>query len=603
MNSSEEATNFVSLNQAFADADSPFKELRSLTKTISVDGSDVVYFEEVVRGSLEGRSIVMKSSGKSARKKPSLDELKSFYAESPMHRNTMRVELKVLKTLEVPSPQDASGLILNNTELEHSVEQRLGVLAEEKMQENFPLNDALKRSQLIILDKDERSSVPGCKGSYCDYVFNAMSLLAKKSFSKCHSQVPHHRAVLFRIPRKWIDQDKVDMLLSSTSCPKPNIPGASEGHLHSDNSPAHNSTVLPRISMGAGCVGSPVRQKKDENPAAYIHFRSSASSYDALNVCENCFKIYGALHNIKKHQESQKKQLGINIVDHNLASSTTSSNPKLMSPMTNISSSSSMTPEQKKAETSTVAAAPSDAVVRFASSPKTDIAKTTSPTPSSPNQNVVKSTSPLNRSMTRRKGMLGASIQSESSEAGELPTIDMDWRIKNFSQKQLAGKFAAEPHDTQEGKQVLGALLESESETQTADQPNSHEYPVPVPIPVQDAMELTKFLRHNLIDRLWDDVDFQREMRQEKYYFDLCRNWDGKVAVLVVVERELKLLAPKTLLGMMAVNVKMPGFVNFSLLKSTFTEQRQRKKAMNEAKLRLRALTHGQSRRTSTLVS
>jgi hypothetical protein len=431
-----------------------------------------------------------------------------------------------------------------------------------------------------------------------------MSLLAKKSFSKCHSQVPHHRAVLFRIPRKWIDQDKVDMLLSSTSLTKQNIPGDSEGNLHSDNSPAHNYTVLPRISKGAGCVGSPVRQKKDENPAAYIHFRSSASSYDILNVCENCFKIYGALHNIKKHQESQKKQLGINVVDLNLASSTTSSNPKLMSPsVTNISSSSSMTPEQKKAETSTVAAGPSDAGVRFASSPTTDIAKTTSPTPSSPNQNVVKSTSPLNRSMTRRKGMLGASIQSESSEAGELPTIDMEWRIKNFSQKQLAGKFAAEPHGIQEGKQVLGVLLESESDIQTADQPNSHEYPVPVPIPIQDTTELAKFLRHNLFDRLWDDVDFQREMRQEKYYFDLCRNWDGKVAVLVVVESELKLLAPKALLGMMAVNVKMPGFVNFSLLKSTFSEQRQRKKAMNEAKLRLKAFSHGQSRRSSTLVS
>jgi hypothetical protein len=605
LNISEEVANFGSLNEILADADSPFKDLRTLTKNLRVEGSDIVYFEEAVRGSLEGRSIAVKSSGKSTKKKPSLDELKVFYAESPIHRNTMRVELKVLKTLEVPSPQDASGLIINNTELEHSVEQRLGVLAEEQMLENFPLNDAFKRSKLIIDDKYERMSVPGCKGSYCEYVFNAMSLLAKKSFSKCHTQIPLHRAVLFRIPRKWLDQDKVEMLLATTF-PQQRLniqKEVSKGDLNCDNSRLNDATVLPRINQSTGCVGSPMKQKKDEGPASYLNCRSSAASYDALNVCENCFKIYGALHNIKKHQESQKKQLRIAAVDRQSSSNTASLNPKSLSPpMANSSGSALMTPEQKKVEASTsmvAASGSSDVGMRFVGSP--DIAKSSSPTPSSPNQNAAKSTSPLNRSKTRRKGLLGASIQSDSSETGEYLTIDMDWRIKNFSQKQAAGMLGGGPHVSQGRMQVLGVHHELEIETLTADELLLQESsaPAPVPIPVQDTVELTKLLRHNLSDRIWDDVDFQREMREEKYYFDLCRNGDGKVAVLVVVENDLKLLTPKTLLGMLAVNNKMPGFVKFSLLKSTFQEQRRLKKAVNEAKIRLRGVSHSQQRRNA----
>ena len=201
----------------------------------------------------------------------------------------MRVELKVLKTLEVPSPQDASGLILNNTDLEHSVEQRLGVLAEEKMMENFPLNNAFKRSNLIMLDKGERSRIPGCKGSYCEYVFNAMSLLAKRSFSKCHSQIAYHRAVLFQVPRKWLDQDKEDMLMA-TALARPKLKiqerASEDKEKKSENSPVNDATILPRINQGASCVGSPIKQKKYESPAAFMHCRSSAArEWWAFETC------------------------------------------------------------------------------------------------------------------------------------------------------------------------------------------------------------------------------------------------------------------------------------------------------------------------------
>jgi hypothetical protein len=87
------------------------------------------------------------------------------------------------------------------------------------------------------------------------------------------------------------------------------------------------------------------------------------------------------------------------------------------------------------------------------------------------------------------------------------------------------------------------------------------------------------------------------------YYFDLCKNWDGKVAVMVVVENELKLLTPKSVLGMLAVNAKIPGFVNFCLLKSTFAEERRQKKAVNEAKSRLRAVAQVSQRRSSLAIT
>jgi hypothetical protein len=274
--------------------------------------------------------------------------------------------------------------------------------------------------------------------------------------------------------------------------------------------------------------------------------------------------------------------------------------------MANSSGSALMTPEQQKVEASNAMVAPSgsfDVGLRYVGSP--DMAKSSSPTSSSPNQNATKSTSPLNRSKTRRKGLIGASIPSDSSEIGEHITIDMDWRIKNFSQKQAAGMLGGGPHVSHGTMQDLGVHHESEIETLRADEILLQEssVPVPVPIPVRDTVELTRFLRHNLSDRNWDDADFQREMREERYYFDLCKNGDGKVAVLVVVEKELKLLTPQTLLGMLAVNIKMPGFVNFSLLKSTFLEQRKLKKAVNEAKIRLRGASLAQQRRTSSAIS
>jgi hypothetical protein len=146
-------------------------------------------------------------------------------------------------------------------------------------------------------------------------------------------------------------------------------------------------------------------------------------------------------------------------------------------------------------------------------------------------------------------------------------------------------------------------LHESETETQSVQELLHQEAPALVPIPVRDEKELSQFLRHNLNDRMWDDVHFLREMREEMYYFDLCKNWDGKVAVMVVVENELKLLTPKSVLGMLAVNAKMPGFVNFCLLKSTFAEERRQKKAVNEAKSRLRAVAQVSQRRSSLAIT
>ena len=597
LNPSKELAIFSSLNATLVDADSPFKDLRTLTKTLSVEGSDAVYFEEVVRGSLEGRNIALKSSGKSTKKKPSLDELKSYYAESPIHRNTMRVELKVLKTLEVPSPQDASGLILNNTDLEHSVEQRLGVLAEEKMMENFPLNNAFKRSKLIMLDKGERSQIPGCKGSYCEYVFNAMSLLAKRSFSKCHSQVAYHRAVLFQVPRKWLDQDKEDMLMATALArPKLKIQETApvDKGKKSENSPVNDATILPRINQGAGCVGSPIKQKKSESPAAYMHCRSSAASYDTLNVCENCFKIYGALHNMKKHQEYHKKHVAAGTAVQNSASNSLSLNPKFFSSTTAEGSDSLIrTPEQKKSPSSI--ANPFCASPKFGGSPNHDLSKSSSwnastSQSSSPSQNPAKNNSPLNRSRSRMGQALGASTQSDSSESGVPPTVDMDWRIKNFSQKQATGKLIDGPYVGQSGKRDLGIHHNLDSDLQTLEELSSHEI-ARVHIPVVDSKDLSRLLRVELIDRMWDDPIFQRELQQEKYYFDLCRNYDGQVGVLVVVENELTLLSPKQLLGMLAVNMKMPGFVKFCLLKPTFNQERKLKRAVAEAKSRARSMS------------
>jgi hypothetical protein len=600
LSASKEVVDFSVLDAASADADSPFKDLRTLTKKISLDGTDVVYFEEIVRGSLEGRTISMKSSGKTTKKKPSLDELKSFYAESPIYRNTMRVELKVLKTLQVPSPQDASGLILNNTDLEHSVEKRLGVLAEEKMMENFPLNDAVNRSKLITRDRDERSSVPGCKGSYCEYVFNAMSLLAKKSFSKCHSQVPHHRIVLFHIPRKWIDQDKEDMLVANAAArEKSFINVASEGEMSGEKT--YDTTTLPRINKNSSCVGSPslMRQKKSESPAAYMRCRSSAASYDVLNVCENCFKIYGALHNIKKQQEYHRRSSGGTTVDQGSSSNNALPNSILLSPPTaNTAGSTTMTPEPKKFEPSTPVNVSSAIGSKFLGSPMSELAKSTSPNSSppppnqsSPSQIVAKSASPLSRS--RRKSTLGHAAQSDSSETGDSLTVDMEWRIKNFSQKQAAGKLDAESHGGHVARQLLEQQNVPEGETHATAEASAHDA---VPVPVRDITELTRLLRHELHERLWDEDGFQREMRDEKYYFELCRNWDGKVAVLVAVENELQLLPPKQVLGMLAVNIKMPGFVKFSLLKPTFNAERKQRRALAEAKLRAKSIAVVQRR-------
>lgn len=600
---STEAMNFSGLDATLADSDSPFKDLRSLTKHLSLEGTDVVYFEEVVRGSLEGHTVSLKSSGKKHKKKPSLDELKSFYDQSPIYRNTMRVELKVLKTLEVPSPQDASGLILNNTDLEHSVEKRLGVLAEEKMMGNFPLNDAVNRSKLILRDKDERLPVPGCKGSYCEYVFNAMSLLAKKSFSKCHSQVPHHRAVLFQIPRKWIDQDKEDMLVANASARERLNDGvAFVGNLSGGKFQINDATSLPRITKNASCVGSPTPIKQQNtSPAAYMHCRSSAASYDVLNVCENCFKIYGALHNIKKHQEYHKKSFGLTTADPSSSSNVTSLNSKVLSPPTaNSSGPATMTPEQKKHESSILASVAGTFGLKFLGSPKSELSKSTSPNssppppnPSSPNHIVAKSTSPLSRS--RRKATLGLSTQSDSSETGDTLTVDMEWRIKNFSQKQAAGRLDAGPQGSPQARRNLGAQHAPDGETHATEE-ISHQDTIPVPVSIPETKDLTRLLRHELHDREWDDDVFQREMRDEKYSFELCRNWDGKVAVLVSVENEFKLLPPQQLLGMLAVNIKMPGFVKFSLLKSTFNAERKQKRALTEAKLRAKSMAVSQRR-------
>jgi hypothetical protein len=599
LNPSKESVIFSNLNAALVDADSPFKDLRTLTKTISVEGGDAVYFEEVVRGSLEGHVVALKSSGKPTKKKPSLDELKFYYAESPIHRNTMRVDLKVLKTLEVPSPQDASGLILNNTDLEHSVEQRLNVLAEEKMMENFPLNNPFKRSNLIMLDKGERSPIPGCKGSYCEYVFNAMSLLAKRSFSKCQSQMAYHRAVLFQVPRKWLDQDKEDMLLATALARQKlkirDTASADKGKKN-DHSPVNDAIILPRINQGAGYVGSPIKQKQSESPAAYMHCRSSAASYDTLNVCENCFKIYGALHNMKKHQEYHKKIVAAGTVVQSSSSNSLSLNPIFLSPTTAEGSESlTRTPEQKKSSSS--ANHPfSSSSPKNGGSPNQDLSKSSSwnsssPQSSSPQQNVVKSTSPLNRTRTRMGQALVSSTQSDWSESGVLPTVDMDWRIKNFSQKQAAGKFIDGPHVGQKGKghSIVEMHHNSESDLQTIEELSSHEI-AHIHIPVIDPKDLSRTIKVELIDRMWDDPIFQRELQHEKYYFDLCRNYDGTVGVLVVVENELTLLSPKQLLGMLAVNMKMPGFVKFSLLKPTFNQERKLKRAVAEAKSRARSM-------------
>ena len=84
--------------------------------------------------------------------------------------------------------------------------------------------------------------------------------------------------------------------------------------------------------------------------------------------------------------------------------------------------------------------------------------------------------------------------------------------------------------------------------------------------------------------RKWDDQDFQRDLRNEKYDFDICKNLDGTVAVLVAVENELKLMTPKDVLGMVAVNFKMPGFVNFHLLNPTYNDERKKAKALARTK-------------------
>ena len=335
-----------------------------------------------------------------------------------------------------------------------------------------------------------------------------------------------------------------------------------------------------------------------------MHCRSSAASYDVLNVCENCFKIYGALHNIKKHQECQKKFFGMATVDQSSSSSNALQNTKLLPPPTgNISGSASMTPEPRKFETSalTSANASSSIGLRFLGSPNTDHAKSTSPNSSpsppnqsSPNQSVTKSASPLSRS--RRKSTLGNSMHSDSSETGDPLAVNMEWRIKNFSQKQAEGKLDSKSFGGHGAGRHLVGHPAPESVANTAADASPIDA---VPVPIRDPQELTRLLRHELNDQLWDDDIFQREMRDEKYYFELCRNWDGKVAVLVAVENELKLLPPKEVLGMLAVNMKMPGFVKFSLLKPTFNAERKHRRALAEAKLRVKSMTVGQRRVTS----
>jgi len=558
LNASQEIISFSALDSTLATEDSPFKDLRNLTKSLNVEGTDVVYFEEVVRSSLEGNAVqhATPRSRKPKKKKSTLDELKAFYAESPVYRNTMRVELKVLKNLQVPSAQDASGLIQSNTDLEHSIEKRLGVLAEEKMQENFPLNDAFNRAKMISKDKDERSSVPGCKGSYCEYVFNAMSLLAKKSFSKSHLQTLHQREILFQIPRKWRDEDTEDMLLATPLARQVvKMDAVPPSDLTGEKLQTNDATVLPPINKSAGCVGSPMKQRKSESPAAFMYCRSSAASYDVLNVCENCFKIYGALHNIKKHQ----KKHGNTFADQSSGSSLQSLNPKLMSPTVNQSGSVLATPEQRKADFSAGSAG------GFVSP---------NPETTSPNQNAQpKSTSPINRSK-RRPGIFSTSMPSESIETSDPPAVNMEWRIKNFHQKQAAGLLDASAnfhHIPTSGVQNSGAHHEHESEIHAED------------FPLHDMKELTQILRQ-LMHRKWDDQDFQRDLRNEKYDFDICKNLDGTVAVLVTVENELKLMTPKDVLGMVAVNFKMPGFVNFHLLNPTYNDERKKAKALARTK-------------------
>ena len=575
LNASQEIISFSRLDSTMATEDSPFKDLRNLTKSLNVEGTDVVYFEEIVRGSLEENAVLHSRSRKPKKKKSTLDELKVFYAESPVYRNTMRVELKVLKNLQVPSAQDASGLIQSHTDLEHSVEKRLGVLAEEKMMENFPLNDAFNRSKMISKDKEDRSTVPGCKGSYCEYVFNAMSLLAKKSFSKSHSQVPHHRAILFQIPRKWRDQDTEDMLLAIPLARQMvKIEEFPAGVLIGERLQINDATVLPLINKSASCVGLPIKQKKSKSPADFMHCRSSAASYDVLTVCENCFKIYGALHNIKKHQEYQKKHGKIN-ADQISGSTLKALNPKLMSPLAKSSGSLMVTPEQRKLDFSTGSAG-------VFSSPK--------PETTSPNQNAPsKSTSPINRSK-RKTGIFGTSMQSDASEILDPPTVDMDWRIKNFHQKQAAGLLDAGAN--------FQHIQAAEMQDSVARQDNDSEIHPAEDTPDRDIKELTHILRQ-LMHRKWDDQDFQRDLRNEKYDFEICKNLDGTVAVLVLVENELKLMTAKDVLGMMAVNLKMPGFVNFRLLKPTYNDGR--KKALAEA-AKLRAKTMLTTARKSATV-
>ena len=66
--------------------------------------------------------------------------------------------------------------------------------------------------------------------------------------------------------------------------------------------------------------------------------------------------------------------------------------------------------------------------------------------------------------------------------------------------------------------------------------------------------------------------------------------------MLVAVENELQLLPPKQVLGMLAVNIKMPGFVKFSLLKPTFNAERKQRRALAEAKLRAKSIAVVQRR-------
>jgi hypothetical protein len=69
---------------------------------------------------------------------------------------------------------------------------------------------------------------------------------------------------------------------------------------------------------------------------------------------------------------------------------------------------------------------------------------------------------------------------------------------------------------------------------------------------------------------------------------------------LVTVERELKLMTPKHVLGLMAVNLKMPGFVNFSLMKPTYNAEKKQRRALNEARLRAKTVTIVNRRLSST---